>query len=76
MEPTKELADQLYRERVLRARRMSIEEKSWLGAQLFEEVCERMADGLRNEHPEADEAQIRHLLRERLRRLRQVRETS
>jgi hypothetical protein len=58
MEPTKDLIDSLYRERILRARASSPEQKLLAGAQLFEEVCERMAAGLRDENPEADEATI------------------
>jgi hypothetical protein len=50
MEPTQELIDEIYRERVLRARRTPIEQKILAGADLFEGVCTRMADGLREEH--------------------------
>jgi hypothetical protein len=42
------------------------EEKLLAGARLFEEICQRMAAGLRDENPEADEATIQRLLRERL----------
>ena len=58
MEPTRELIDDIYRERVCAARAMSPEEKFLAGARLFEEVCERMAAGLRAENPGADEATI------------------
>lgn len=74
MEPTRELADAIYRERVLRARATPAEAKLRAGAELFEEVCERMAAGLRLENPDADDATIRALLRNRLERLRKLEE--
>jgi hypothetical protein len=76
MESIKELADELYRERVLRARATPPEEKVLAGARLFEEVCERMAAGLRDENPGADEDKIQELLRRRLDFLRQLRSTT
>jgi hypothetical protein len=72
MEPIRELADAIYRERVLRARRTPIELKIAAGGELFEGVCERMADGLRDENPGADEATIQELLRRRLALLRRL----
>lgn len=66
MEPTKELIDDLYRERVLRARRMSPEEKLLAGAQLFEMACSVTMDGIRMQHPDADEMQVRRILAQRL----------
>jgi hypothetical protein len=68
----KQLAEDIYRERVLRARRTPIEQKLAAGGELFEGVCERMADGLRNENPGADEATIQDLLRRRLAFLRRL----
>lgn len=72
MEPIKELVDDIYRERVLRARRTPIEQKIAAGGELFEGVCERMADGLRDENPGADEATIQELLRRRLALVRRL----
>ncbi len=72
MEPIRELADAIYRERVLRARRTPIEHKLRAGGELFEEVCQRMADGLRDENPGADEATIQDLLRRRLALVRRL----
>lgn len=72
MGPTQELVDAIYRERVLRARRTPIEFKLRAGGELFEEVCQRMADGLRDENPGADEATIQDLLRRRLALLRRL----
>jgi hypothetical protein len=72
MEPTIELIDDIYRERVLRARRTPIEQKILAGGDLFEGVCERMAAGLRDENPGADEDKIQELLRHRLAILRRL----
>jgi hypothetical protein len=66
MEPTRELIDEIYRERVLRARQVPLEQKLLAGARLFDEVCDRMRAGLQDENPEADRATIEELLRQRL----------
>jgi hypothetical protein len=75
MEPTPGLVDELYRAQVLRARASSPAAKFAAGPSLFEDVCERMAAGLRMENPSADEATIRELLRLRLDRLRKLRDS-
>lgn len=69
MEPTRELADAIYRDRVLRARRMSPDERVREGLRLFDELCERTAADLRSENPGADEETIRALLVKRLEQL-------
>jgi hypothetical protein len=74
MEPTRELIDDLYRERVHRARRTPMEQKFILGAELFEHACRLMADGIRNEFPEADEQGVREIMNRRLEMLRRLRE--
>jgi hypothetical protein len=66
VEPTKELVDAIYRDRVLRARRMTLEEKFLAGPQLFESVCRRMRDGIRMQFPDADEQRVEEILRQRL----------
>jgi hypothetical protein len=73
MEP---LADELYLEKVLRARAMSGEEKLLAGLRLFEFDCEVMKAGIRHEYPDADEAEVLVRLRERfaLRRRREEKE--
>jgi hypothetical protein len=73
MEPTQELADAIYRDRVLRARQTPLEKKLLAGAQLFDEVCDRMRAGLRDENPGADAATIEELLRRRLDLLKRLR---
>ena len=66
MEPTQELIDDLYRERVLRARRMSLEEKLLAGPQLFDFACRIVRDGIRNQHPDATDEQVEEILLQRL----------
>ncbi len=75
MEPTQELIDSIYRERVLRARHTPLDKKLLLGPQLFAEVCERMADGIRNEYPDADEQRVQELLLARLALLQRLRQS-
>jgi hypothetical protein len=74
MEPTPEVIDELFRERVLRARRTPPEEKLLDGPRLFDLCCRIMADGIRNEYPEADEQRVQELLRQRLALLRRLEE--
>lgn len=61
-----ELADDIFRDRVLRARAMPPEEKLRAGAVLFERACRWMVAGIRHQFPNADEETVRNLLRERL----------
>lgn len=72
MEPTKELADAIYRERVERARRMTPEEKMLDGPRLFDLSCAIMKDGIRYQFPDATEQQVFEILCERIERLRQA----
>ena len=73
MEPTQELVDSIFRERVLRARRTPLEMKLLQGPELFAGVCRRMADGIRNENPDADEQRVQELLQARLDLLERLR---
>ena len=66
MQPTPERIDELYRERVLRARRMPLEEKLLAGPRLFEYACEITRAGIRQQFPEADEQRVQEILAERL----------
>jgi hypothetical protein len=66
MEPIKELADAIYRERVLRARRTPIEQKLLAGAELFEAACQVTCDGIRHQNPGIDESEVQKILRDRL----------
>ncbi|MDP6111156.1 MAG: hypothetical protein QGG53_04745 [Planctomycetota bacterium] len=62
----KELIQHIDKERVERARQMTPAEKLLAGPRLFEEVCERMRAGIRYQFPEADEAEVEKILKERL----------
>jgi hypothetical protein len=66
MEPTQELIDDIYRERVLRARRMSPEEKILAGPQLFDYACRITRDGIRDQNPGATDEQVETILLQRL----------
>jgi hypothetical protein len=75
MKPTQELVDEIYRQRVRRARATPPEQKILDSFRLFEFSHRIMLDGIRNENPEADERQIQELALRRfeiLRRLEQV----
>ena len=66
MQPIKELADDIYRERVVRARRTPPEEKFLAGAQLFEFACKLMTAGVRAQFPDANDDKVLEILRQRL----------
>jgi hypothetical protein len=76
MESIKELADEIYRERVLRARKQTMEQRFRAGFELFEGVCERMSAGIRHQHPQADEETVQEILRQRLALLRRLRSST
>jgi len=65
-EPTQQLIDELFLDKVRAARAMSPEDKLLAGPRLFERSCRIMLDGLRDENPDADDARLQDLLRERL----------
>lgn len=66
------LTDELYREEIARARAMRPEDKLLEGPRLFERACSVMADGIRHQHSELDEAGVRALLAVRLARLQAI----
>ena len=66
MDSTKELIDDVYRERVLRARRTPIAQKILAGADLFDSACDITLAGIRNQFSGADEARAQAIPRERL----------
>ncbi len=65
MEPTQELIDDIFRERVLRARATPPDQKVLDSFRLFEFSVRIMRDAIRNENPEADDEQIQELLMRR-----------
>lgn len=66
MEPTQELIDDIYRERVLRARRTPPAVKLFDGPRLFDSACRITVAGIRRENPGADDQRVLQILRERL----------
>lgn len=72
MGPTQELVDELYRERVRRARATPPEQRLLDGIRLFELSCRIMRDGIRDQYPNADEAQVQDLLTQRFDLLRRL----
>jgi hypothetical protein len=63
---TQRLIDELYREELREARAMPPEKKLLLGEELFEYACSITMAGIRNQFPEADEAERRRILEQRL----------
>jgi hypothetical protein len=66
MEPTLDLIDALFRDKVRAARAMTPEDRLLAGPRLFELACEITKAGIRHQHPDADEQRVLQLLRERL----------
>ena len=59
-------ADALWLGKVRQARTMSAEERVLAGPRLFAGVCERMKEGIRDDHPGSDEDEIHSLLLRRI----------
>ena len=72
VEPTRKIVDAMFRQRVRSARSMSPEEKLLAGPRLFDCSCRIMADGIRDEYPDADEHRVRRILVERLALIRRL----
>ena len=72
VEPTRKIVDAMFRQRVRSARSMSPEEKLLAGPRLFDRSCRIMADGIRDEYPDADEHRVRRILVERLALIRRL----
>jgi hypothetical protein len=73
---TQRLIDELYREELRDARRMSPAEKIRAGQSLFESACRITLAGIRNQFPEASDEECREILRQRLKLQRKLEETS
>ena len=63
---TQRLIDELYREELREARAMDPEKKLLLGEELFAYACSITMAGIQNQFPEADEAERRRILEQRL----------
>ncbi len=74
MQPSKELISTLRREEVERARQCPPVEKLLAGPRLFEQVCRVMADGVRHQFPDADDAEVERIVGQRLALARRLEE--
>jgi hypothetical protein len=72
---TQRLIDELYREEVLEARAMKPEQKLLAGEELFLYACSITMAGIRNQFPEADEAERKRILQGRIDLQRKLDET-
>ena len=72
MEPSRELVDGIFRERVLRARHTLPQDKFLAGPRLFDRVCRIMKDGIRHEFPDADENRVYEILVQRVKLARRL----
>ena len=68
------LVDPIYRDQVLRARELSVGERMETGIELFEQALQIMRSGIRLQFPESDDAAVEKILKQRLKRLKQVHE--
>ena len=65
----KPLADALYRERVLRARRTPPEERLLDGVRLYDQALDRMRLGVELQHPQANADEVERLLVSRVQKM-------
>jgi ribosomal 50S subunit-associated protein YjgA (DUF615 family) len=65
MDPIKQLADELDRDRARRRAQMTPEEKLRMDEYLEDLSCRIAMDGIRDEFPDADEEQVRAIFNER-----------
>jgi len=66
MEPDQRLIDEIYREKVMRARSMSPARRAEIGAELSDVSGRMMREAIRRQFPQVSEAQIHELMRERI----------
>ena len=66
MDPERALQEQ-----IARYRRMTGEQRLAIALQLHELACNIAREGIRHQHPNADEAEVERLLRQRLQLVRQ-----
>jgi hypothetical protein len=71
---TQRLIDELYREEILEARAMAPEQKLLAGEELFTYACSITMAGIRNQFPEANDAERRRILESRLELQRKLEE--
>jgi hypothetical protein len=74
MQPDQALLDEIYRQKILAARKMTPEERIRAGFELTAFVRRRLEDGIRNQFPEANEEEVQRILKERVTRIKQTQE--
>ncbi len=74
MEPTQELIDTIYIEKVRRARKIPMGLRATMGIQMFEELAEFTKSMIRHQNPSAEEAEVEQIFRARLKKLKAIRE--
>jgi hypothetical protein len=72
MDPTQELIDDIYREKVLRARRMTPSARIMAGPRLFDYACKMTLAGIRHQYPGTDDRRALEILRERIAKVKRM----
>ncbi len=65
MVPSKREIDAMFWEEIRAARSATAERKLLAGAQLYDRVRRLMSDGVRNQYPEANDDEVREIVRAR-----------
>lgn len=66
MEPTAERKHEIDHDRLRHARGLTPDERFRAGPELFEMACQLAMAGIRHQHPEASDEEVREILRQRL----------
>ncbi len=66
MQPTQELIDDLWRDKIEQAQRMTEQQRLEAGGELFDYACRITSSGIRNQHPEWTDVQVLEELRRRI----------
>ena len=66
MPPTRELIDDLRRDQIEQAQRMTEKQRLEAGGELFDYACRITSSGIRYDHPEWTDAQVLDELRRRI----------
>ena len=66
MDNIAQLAKEIFWTKVRKARETPPVEKLLLGPRLFDFACQTVCDGIRAQHPNADDAEVNRILHERL----------
>ena len=74
MNPHQPLMDQLYREEILHARKQTPQQRLQATFEVTEFALGMMRNSIRNKHPEADAAELTRLGRERIGKVRRMRD--